>query len=174
MSNSFEIYQGEWTYITDKDNIQILATSNVAQCTVFCGKASNGFSFMFHFDIPSKQRIETLQVFKEKLLENVPKGSEIRYQLTGGWKCLWAPKVRDEINQFMSNIELYKLKEVSHKFTDESEKFSERGWTKGVSFNLTSEEIGFYPKKAKIKRWRPLRAWLPFFQMPLARPKENA
>lgn len=174
MDNFFEIHQGEWTYITKKDNVQFLSTANVVQCTVFCGIASNGFSFMFHFDTPTRKRLDTLNEFKNVLSLEVPDGEEIKYHLAGGWKCLWATKVRCELDRFMSNLEGYKVEGTPHKYTDEVERFSENFWKKGFSFNLSSGEIGVFPKEVQTKRRRSVRAWLPFCQMPLVRPGKNA
>lgn len=167
----FEIHQGEWTYITKENSIQILATANVAQCTVFCGRSNNGFSFMFHIDLPTGRRLKTLAKFEKVLKAHVTVGSRIEYHLTGGWKCaLWSAVVRNKIDNFMNSLKGYEIRKQDHKHTDEIEKFLTNYWTKGVSFDVHSGEIGSYSIETQTKRKRSAKACLPVFEMPLVRP----
>lgn len=171
IEKTFEIHQGEWTYITEDDSIEILVTANVAQCTVFCGRASNGFSFMFHIDLPTRKRFKTLTSFEAVLKAHVPIGSRIEYHITGGWKCArWSAVVRNRVIQFMTDLKGYEIRKQDHKHTDEIEKYLTNYWTKGVSFDVHSGEIGSYSIETQTKRKRSAKACFPVFEMPLVRP----
>ncbi len=171
MGRCFEIHQGEWTYTTNDDSIDVLATANVAQCTVFCGRASNGFSFMFHIDWATTSRVNTFESFGKILKMHVPVGSRIDYHLTGGWSGLWSQKVRDKIYNFMHSQKEYNVIQHSHPFNNTLEPFYKAAWKKGVSYNLASEKIEFFHVKAQTKRKPSFRAAIPFCEMILVRPE---
>lgn len=170
MVRCFEIHQGEWTYTTKDDAVDVLATANVGPCTVFCGRACNGFSFMFHIDFPTSGRFSTLHSFGEKLNIHVPVGSRIDYHLTGGWGRLWSQKVRNEISSFMHNQKEYHVIEHLHPFNDTSERYYKSAWKKGFSYNLISEDIEFFQVKTKTKRRPIFRTVNPFIEMILVKP----
>lgn len=171
MARCFEIHQGEWTYTTKDDAVDVLATANVGPCTVFCGRASNGFSFMFHIDWATTSIFNTLESFGEKLKIHVPEGSRIDYHLTGGWSGFWSQKVRDKVSNFMQSLKEYTVIQHSHPFTNKLEPFYKALWKKGVSYNLATEKIEIFHVKTQTKRRPSLRTSIPFCEMILVRPE---
>lgn len=101
----FEIHQGEWTYLTTLDSYELIATANVAECTVFYGFSVSGFAFMFHHDFPCRPRDKTNHTFLYAIELNVPRGEKIFCFITGGWTFLWSCYVRRQYKKLIEEIE---------------------------------------------------------------------
>lgn len=168
----FEIHQGEWVYLTDADGPSVLATANVAQCTIFCGRAEGGFAFMFHFDLPTAPRLRTLNTFESVLRSHVTPGRLIEYHLDGGWSCLWSPRVRNLIEVFLASLQDFHFQtdEAPLPFTDKCQRFRDGQWKKGVAYDRISGAIRPFHAKVQTKRRRPIQAYLPWCELQLSRP----
>lgn len=171
-SDIFEIHQGEWAYLTDGDRALVLATANVAQCTVFCGRSGSAFAFMFHFDLPTTSRLRTLKAFDKVVRSRVRPGSTIEYHLDGGWSCAWSHRVRSHITQFVTSLHEFHFVTDPQPlpFTNKSQRFLDGQWKKGVSFDRVSGQLQPFPVKTQTERRRPIRAYFPWFELQLCRP----
>lgn len=168
----FEIHQGEWAYLTEGNCYEAIATSNVAQCTVFYGGTQKGFAFMFHHDLPIRPRIKTENAFIDALELNVSLDEKVFCFLSGGWKYCWSAKVRSQYHGLVEKIKVrgYKIELEEDCFTTQKESFFNNCWVKGVGFNIKKLEPESFSKKCITKRSRPIKAWLPFCSLKMACP----
>lgn len=167
----FEIHQGEWSYLTGEDPQEVLATANIAQCTVFYGGAEEGFAFMFHHDIPFRPCKKNRTKFLEKLQEHVQAGSTIYCNLTGGWHFTWSCCVRRQYSKLIIEIKDkgYKVVPLRDKFITGQELPWKNCWKKGVSFSKVDLKPAYFSRKASTKRSRSFKAIVPFFGLRLVR-----
>lgn len=147
MSEIVEVLQRELAITRASDEHPILATVNVAMCTVFLGyEENNRIGFLGHFDFPCNTTI--LPSLFQKLAKLSGPGATYKCRICGGNKYGWARssvtrrKIREAVGTLAPHYEIGLQIENEEAFLPLFKKIA-------LQFDTRTGDIGEYPQRSE-------------------------